>query len=77
MTTDTVKRTVEEIAEACQVEGLEADATFIHSIQGDIRDYLSQYRPNGEMQWDVVDYMGIPRDFIGMLQAVADYEVRL
>lgn len=77
MTTETEKRTVEEIAEACQPEGLEANATFIHDIQGAIRDYLSQYRPNGQIEWDVVDYMGIPRDFLGMLQSVADYEVRL
>lgn len=80
MPADTEKRTVEEIVEA-ETGGIESMAFWIHGIQCDVCNFVDQWRnqnfPGSPIDWEVVDYHEIPRDFVELLAKVAEYEVRL
>lgn len=80
MTEATKKRTVEEIVEGFEGSD-EATALTIWEIQVGAANFVDQYRDSNKagrpVDWDVVDYMEIPRDFIELLVKLAGYEVRL
>lgn len=80
MPTDTEKRTVDEIVEGalgCE----EFQALAIQEVQVAADNWVDQWRdPNHSdrpIDWEVVDYHEIPREFVELADRLASFEVRL
>lgn len=76
----TEKRTVEDIVEN-EASGELGVAMSINDIKVACDNFVYGFRisdsDGSRVDWNAVEYMGVPRDFFELVQRVAAYEVRL